>query len=200
MFSIQIKLLIISVFIGSLVIFFLQNTQVVPLILFGSTIANLPVGILILGSVFSGLLTSFILQLFNQGKTQVSPQFSPEQTNRNTPNYSRSPRQSERSSPREERREERNIKNYQEQNIKDSPKTQIQDNINKPISDTETLETKQDTVKKDTVYSYSYRKQKDKGVNKTDDVYDANYRVIVPPYQSNQEQSLEDKNEDEDWV
>lgn len=206
MFSIQFKLLIIALFLGSLVIFVLQNTQTISLVLFGSTIATLPVGITILLSICGGILTSFILQLVNQSKTKVYPQVYPEPTNRNFPNYppSNPPknkvRPDSRSSFKPEINSEQKNDNYDKQNLKDSPTTQIQDNITKPISDTETIESKPDLPKRDTVYSYSYPRNKPKGVNKIDDVYDANYRVIVPPYQPNEEQSLDDENEEEDWV
>ena len=46
-------------------------------------------------------------------------------------------------------------------------------------------------------YSYSYREteKKDSGVGKSDVVYDANYRVITPPYQKPPEPS----EDEEDW-
>ncbi len=44
------------------------------------------------------------------------------------------------------------------------------------------------------VYSYSYREPKNSGVGKTESVYDADYRVITPPYQGTHTA----KNE-EDW-
>jgi hypothetical protein len=193
MFSLQVKLLVISIFIGSLVIFVLQNTQVVPLVLFGSTIATLPVGIWILGAVFSGILTSVILQLINPSKIPAAPQFSPQQTNRNPPNYPRSPRQSGSNERPFTPPENINIKNKEEQKIKDTRTPEIKEDINKPASETE-------RVKKDSVYSYSYPKDREKMANKKDQVYDANYRVIQPPYQQNQEQSLPEDLEDEEWV
>ncbi|NEP08844.1 MAG: LapA family protein [Symploca sp. SIO2C1] len=47
------------------------------------------------------------------------------------------------------------------------------------------------------VYSYSYREkeQKDSGVGKTDEIYDANYRLIRPPYK----QPIEQTENEEDW-
>jgi hypothetical protein len=44
------------------------------------------------------------------------------------------------------------------------------------------------------VYSYGYREQSNSGVGKADAVYDANYRVITPPYQKPVEPE-----EDDDW-
>ena len=44
------------------------------------------------------------------------------------------------------------------------------------------------------VYSYSYRESSNSGVGKTESVYDADYRVITPPYR--QPDTVED---DDDW-
>ncbi len=52
-------------------------------------------------------------------------------------------------------------------------------------------------------YSYSYREPKNSGVGKTESVYDADYRVIVPPYQSptenQQPPQVANQAEDDDW-
>lgn len=45
------------------------------------------------------------------------------------------------------------------------------------------------------VYSFSYREQNQTGVGKADAIYDANYRVITPPYQK----PVESADDDEDW-
>ena len=44
------------------------------------------------------------------------------------------------------------------------------------------------------VYSYSYREPSNSGVGKTESVYDANYRVVTPPYRQ-----TDTAKEDEDW-
>lgn len=205
MFSIQFKLLIIVFFLGSLAIFILQNTQSVSLVLFGFTIATLPVGIAILLSISAGILTSLLLQIINQSRTRKYPQIYPEPSKKNFPNYPPSNpsknkvRPDSRSSFKPEINSEQKNDNYDKQNLKNSPTTQIQDNITKSVSDTENVENKENPPKKDTIYSYSYPENKPKEVNKTDNVYDANYRVIVPPYQPNEDQSLNNENE-EDWV
>jgi hypothetical protein len=54
------------------------------------------------------------------------------------------------------------------------------------------------TSKSGSVYSYTYREKGKSEVGKTDGVYDANYRVIVPPYQKSPDPPKDD-NEDEDW-
>lgn len=45
------------------------------------------------------------------------------------------------------------------------------------------------------VYSYSYRESSNSGVGKTESVYDADYRVITPPYR--QPDTVDD--DDDDW-
>ncbi|MEQ9550195.1 MAG: hypothetical protein RIM23_11315 [Coleofasciculus sp. G3-WIS-01] len=52
----------------------------------------------------------------------------------------------------------------------------------------------------DSVYSYSYREsnQSKSGISRADGVYDANYRVITPPYRQPPPQE-EPEDEDEDW-
>jgi uncharacterized integral membrane protein len=51
------------------------------------------------------------------------------------------------------------------------------------------------------VYSYSYRDASDSGAGKTEAVYDAEFRVIVPPYQPETEPQSSDTGteDDEDW-
>jgi hypothetical protein len=45
------------------------------------------------------------------------------------------------------------------------------------------------------VYSYSYKEPKNTAAGKTESVYDADYRVIIPPYQP----PAEEQSEDDDW-
>ena len=47
------------------------------------------------------------------------------------------------------------------------------------------------------VYSYSYREPKNTAVGKTESVYDADYRVIIPPYQPPTNNPPDD--DDDDW-
>ncbi|NJO51612.1 MAG: hypothetical protein HC840_21775 [Leptolyngbyaceae cyanobacterium RM2_2_4] len=52
------------------------------------------------------------------------------------------------------------------------------------------------------VYSYSYREPSDSGVGKTEAVYDADYRVIIPPARSLDEVNSEppaNQDDEEDW-
>lgn len=50
-------------------------------------------------------------------------------------------------------------------------------------------------------YSYSYREPSNSGVGRTESIYDADYRVIPPPYQQKDPapKDPDGKDEDEDW-
>ncbi len=59
------------------------------------------------------------------------------------------------------------------------------------------------TPRKPQIYSYNNRTSQNTGVGKKESVYDANYRVITPPYRGSQSQDLEDdeyEDDDEDWI
>jgi hypothetical protein len=66
-----------------------------------------------------------------------------------------------------------------------------------PTADSTSYEVNQEpktASKSGSVYSYSYREPSESGVGKTEAVYDANYRVITPPYQKPPEPE-----DDDDW-
>jgi hypothetical protein len=65
-------------------------------------------------------------------------------------------------------------------------------------SDRTTYEAKQQpktSSQTGSVYSYGYREPNESGVGRPDAVYDANYRIITPPYQK----PVEPEDDDEDW-
>lgn len=65
------------------------------------------------------------------------------------------------------------------------------------IRDSTTYEVKQEPKsgsRSGSVYSYSYREPSNSGVGKTESVYDADYRVITPPYRE-----TDTAKKDEDW-
>ncbi|MBW4687371.1 MAG: LapA family protein [Komarekiella atlantica HA4396-MV6] len=69
------------------------------------------------------------------------------------------------------------------------------------VKDSKTYERQQpepkSTSESGSVYSYSYREPKNTAAGKTESIYDADYRVIIPPYQpptTNQQDA-----DDDDW-
>ncbi|NET01491.1 MAG: LapA family protein [Sphaerospermopsis sp. SIO1G1] len=55
-----------------------------------------------------------------------------------------------------------------------------------------------DFSESDSAYSYSSQTPQNTGIGKTESVYDADYRVIVPPYQP-LDNSQSDNSDDDDW-
>ncbi|AFZ00148.1 hypothetical protein [Calothrix sp. PCC 6303] len=63
------------------------------------------------------------------------------------------------------------------------------------------------TPQSNSTYSYSYQEPKGSSVGKTESIYDADYRVIIPPYPSSpeeaptklQDESEDNENQDDDW-
>ncbi|MBE9128644.1 MULTISPECIES: LapA family protein [unclassified Coleofasciculus] len=97
-------------------------------------------------------------------------------------------------------------------NLQEEPVTSLQDDFEDERSpemaesNRDGYETHPETASGSTngsVYSYSSRESttKKSGVGKADAVYDANYRVIIPPYQNSAEPEieLEEDDEDEEW-
>ena len=65
------------------------------------------------------------------------------------------------------------------------------------IRDSTNYEVKQEPksgYRSGSVYSYNYREPKNSGVGKTESVYDADYRVLTPPYRE-----TDTAKKDEDW-
>lgn len=72
-----------------------------------------------------------------------------------------------------------------------------------PMGDSQTYERQQQpekTTQSGSVYSYNYREPKNTAVGKTESVYDADYRVIIPPYQPSTTNQVDHQADDEeDW-
>jgi hypothetical protein len=72
-------------------------------------------------------------------------------------------------------------------------------NSQKDVRDSRTYEASTEPksgFRSGSVYSYSYRDPSNSGVGKTESVYDADYRVITPPYQ---QKNTDGEDKDEDW-
>jgi uncharacterized integral membrane protein len=69
-----------------------------------------------------------------------------------------------------------------------------------PVREPQTYERQQEPISSSqsgSVYSYNYRDPKNTAVGKTESVYDADYRVIIPPYQPPTTNQVDD--DDDDW-
>lgn len=75
--------------------------------------------------------------------------------------------------------------------------------VQPPRTDYEVRRDPKTSYQSGSVYSYSYREPSDSGVGKTESVYDADYRVIIPPARSldelDGEPAANQDSDEEDW-
>lgn len=182
-----VRLLILVLILSSIVLLWLQNQQLISLTMFGFyRTPELGLGVWVILFTLAGIITSILLQLlFSISKTtqaKVKPKPPVKESVKNIPPESQQQPEVE----------------WGDQSEKSEP----WDNLNHPAppSPEKTPETPPSTT-----YSYSYVKatpQEKK--NSTDQIYDANYRIITPPYKESippppEKDENEDK-EDEEWI
>ena len=195
------QIILLLAILGGLALLLVQNwSPVLPLVFLGLTTPALPLAVWILISLVAGVSTSLaIASLFNlanyfaQPKPTKKRQFTPPprpQPSSNT--YSKQPTQESSNSADDWLEDSPNDQDWQyEEN------TQKSDNADSYPQDSRSYEVSNEpksSKRQGSVYSYSYR-EPDSVEEKTESaVYDADYRVLTPPYKSpNQGQ------DDDDW-
>ncbi|WGV24131.1 LapA family protein [Halotia branconii] len=215
-----IRLILLVAVLGVLTLLLVQNwSPVLSLVFLGMRTQPLPLAMWILFSTAIGAFTSFLIStLFKlsnyfRGQQRQTPLKSPtaspraESSRRQepTPPPSNPP-------PRGSRTEYATSEEFDDwetnNNTNDdwdldeqpaeaptpNPKTQ-------PFQDSQTYERQQEPKsgsQSGSVYSYSYREPKNTAAGKTESVYDADYRVIIPPYQPPANNQA-DNSDDDDW-
>ncbi len=203
-----IRLILLVAVLGGITLLLLQNwSPVLPLVFLGMRSQPLPLAIWILFSTVAGGLTTILLAiLFNlsgslkrqrQTPLRSAPESSRQNKTRIEEPTSRPPNPP--SSGDQESRTTDTVDDWEtgsglyedwEFNKSDSQKTQVKDSNTYDRSSEP-----QDRPKTDSSYSYSYSEPKNSGVGKTESVYDADYRVIIPPYQPPKPEPAEE----DDW-
>ena len=221
------RLLILLLSLGGVIIFAIQNREPVALVFFGSPIAlNLPVAGWMILSMVAGIVTSLVIQLLNfqrgyppnqRSSTNFAPRQPtpppPKQTNREEPYQAQSFTATTPASDWESQRQD-------DWNLEEPPQSTVLKDFERRLAEDErSVEQQpkpQTSSQSGSVYSYGYRKAEDE-VKKTapdkrddsvqtdqptsqtdkDKVYDADYRVVTPPYRQNVTPPSEDE---EDWV
>ncbi len=88
------------------------------------------------------------------------------------------------------------------QDTEKTPKSDTQDTVRDYTNYEVNAEPKSGS-RSGSVYSYSYREPKNSGVGRTESVYDADYRVLTPPYRQTDTSKDEDDwgfEDDDDWL
>ncbi|MDZ8050120.1 MAG: LapA family protein [Aulosira sp. ZfuVER01] len=211
------RLILLVAILGSLTLLLTQNwSPVISLVFLGMRTQPLPLAMWMLLATTAGALTSlFITSLFKvstyfggqqrqqsrvksaappRTKTSYRPQptpppASPQPTASKTENTSSDDFDDWNTNDRDD------DWNFDEKPREASkPRQQTQD-----FSDSQTYERQQEpksSSQSGSVYSYNYREPKNTAVGKTESIYDADYRVIIPPYQPPTTNQADD---DDDW-
>jgi hypothetical protein len=217
-----LRLILLLVVIGGLTLLLVQNwSPVLPLVFLGMQTQPLPLAMWILFSTTAGAITTvfitFLLNLSNYftGQQRQTPQRSPAtSTRRNqTPREEPTSRASNPPPPPRDTTEsrtsnsaddwERGSRLYDEWEFtQEEEKEPTLNSPNTEVRDSKTYESSSEpkkSVKSDSVYSYSSNEPKNTGVGKTESIYDADYRVIIPPYVPPTTKPAEKQEEEEDW-
>ncbi|MBD2179843.1 LapA family protein [Planktothrix sp. FACHB-1355] len=217
------RIILLLVVLLGLIIFALQNLSPVVLVFLGMKSLGLPLGVWILGAIAAGFCSSLLIGALFQVSNYLSEEQLRSRIRTLEAEVSRSQGQAPRQSP------------YSNQTASYSTSTQTAPNWQKSSSNDDYLEDDEDeedeaiyetpsykdnvgnranyevkqeptsSSKSGSVYSYSYKEPRNTGVGKTESVYDAEYRVITPPYRQPEPQQEEswqsDKKtgRDDDW-
>lgn len=215
------RLIILLAVIGTLTILLLQNlSPVLPLIFLGMKSKPLPLAIWIILSIATGALTSWLItslyQLSNYlgSPKQTAPSRSNSRASRVRQNTRQEAKFNTHTAPKTSQKQDSKTQAIEDDwddnsanddwDFDESPVDQRrQSSQNQPQKDSRDYERPQQKTsgnQSDSTYSYSSREPKNTGVGKTESVYDADYRVIIPPYTPSPEsQQTDDDDDDDDW-
>lgn len=200
-------ILLVLLLLGGLILFALQNLSPIVLAFLGTKSLALPLGVWILLAIAAGFLTSLVIGAILQLSNYLSEQslrsrireMEAEKTRFNWPGRETSPAAENASRQRNdyfpEREEEQVQPTGSTPGDRDSAENTIYERQQEPKT----------TYRSGSGYSYSYRNPSNSGVGRTESVYDAEYRIITPPYTGPEPETPENewksqKNEkDDDW-
>jgi uncharacterized integral membrane protein len=198
---------LIAIAVGGLLVW--QNLQVVTLVFFGGIMTvKLPLAVWVLLFTLTGIISGLTLQfLYSFGRPLAAPKASSRiPANPAVPPPSPRPTYIQ-DRPASPPRSDWERDNGDDWNFDASPEaaTTIQDReeFSGNISDgkkADVVKPDSDTSQTGSVYSYSYRTEKQTRGEKVDQVYDVNYRIITPPAQDQKEDRDVNKEDEEDWI
>ncbi len=208
-----IRLILLVGIVLVLILLLVQNfSPALPLVFLGVRSQSLPLAMWILLSVVAGGITSLLVSSLNElannlGESSKQNKQSKQSHSQSTVSSSSrtsssrqpettfgstsSPESQEKSEYRSNAEDDWNLEASEDWEFEQQPKPNFrpqEEPRDKPVSsksrnyDREQQPTRSN--KSGSSYSISYREPKNSGVGKTESVYDADYRVLVPPYQS----------------
>ncbi|MBD2385611.1 LapA family protein [Cylindrospermum sp. FACHB-282] len=189
-----IRLILLVVILGGLTLLLAQNwSPVLPLVFLGMGSQPLPLALWILFSTAAGAFTSILITtLFKLsdlfvGQPQKNPSPSAPASPRSSANRTKEPTPYSASPPSPSGKTEytsgQKFDDWETSNQDDDWDFEEQAEQAPTGKTYEREQTPKSSSKSGSVYSYSYQEPKNTAVGKTESVYDADYRVIIPPYQ-----------------
>lgn len=196
------QIILLLAILGGLALLLVQNwSPVLPLVFLGLTTPALPLAVWIVVSIAAGGGTSLaiaslfkIANYFAQPKPSRKRQVQPPPRPQPSSNTSTKPPAQDSSNSADDWLEDPiNDQDWQyEENTQDS------ENANVSTQDSRSYEVNsqaKSSKRQGSVYSYSYREPENSREGKTESVYDADYRVLTPPYKSPNPA----QDDDDDW-
>jgi uncharacterized integral membrane protein len=181
--------IILFTLLGGLIIFLVQNlSPSLPLVFLGMRSKQLPLGLWILFSLTAGIITSLVITTLLKFTTFTNIQAS---QNKSTPTRQPSVKNARTSNNFTPSVNEDDDDFDDWENSDDDEEWDIRDNYRT------SSKTSRDQPRSSSVYSYSSQSPENTAVGKTEIIYDANYRVIIPPV----EERINDINnqDEDDW-
>lgn len=216
-----IRLILLVAILGALTLLLVQNwSPVLSIVFLGIRTQPLPLAMWVLLSTLAGAFTSLLISIL----WKLSNYFGRQQRQTPLKSAARSPRttatsreeptrQSYRPSPTASQTESTSNNAFDdwETNDNDNDDWGFDEQPTPPPPSTDktppkkeveppNYERQQEPIsgsQSGSVYSYSYREPKNTAVGKSESVYDADYRVIIPPYQPPTTNQVD--NDDDDW-
>ena len=203
------RLILFSVVLVGLIILLAQNlSPVLPLVFLGMKTQALPIGLWILFSIIAGGLTFFIINILAKFYNNLSqPTSKPTSQSQKVSSY-QPDRTAEKKDPIPSSRYTREYApeyggdNEDDWELDDTQGDDWDFDARKSAREKYPEELIDESVARrsnsnNTTYSYSSDSPANTGVGKVESIFDADYRVIIPPYQS--PTNNEEENSDDDW-
>jgi uncharacterized integral membrane protein len=185
-----IRLIILVTAPLGLIILLVQNlSPSLPLVFLGMRTQSLPLALWILFSIITGMITSVIIISLMKFTTYLNLQEQPIPVSKSIPRSSRvKPNTPPPTSPPP-------VSQFDDE-FDDWETNRNEDNWNDEDNLESVPEASPPGTRPSSVYSYSSQSPKNTAVGKTETIYDADYRVIIPPYEAPSQNKATD---DDDW-
>jgi hypothetical protein len=215
-----IRLILLIAIMGGLALLLVQNwSPVLSLVFLGMRSQPLPLAMWILFSTAAGAGTSLLITSLSKLSNYFEPRQIPSSSNTTSRRtqaknreeftsapYTPPPPKSQAEFTRKETFDDE-FDDWEKNSADDdwnfdqqSPPAPKSSSQSEPVQDSTNYERPQQSKtgsRSGSTYSYSYREPKNTAAGKSESVYDADYRVIIPPYQAPSNDV--DNEEDDDW-